>query len=214
MRPIFEGVVTFDDANPDDEPGKRNFDTLTPIKADDEFYLHSLLCYSQHVVAAGHCCPLLWDVRESPPSAQRVVSMDSITNHHLSLPATSKPMPILQITCDLFPDDWSIKALRLEGVTIGDVLNAIYTMLRQPIRRNEWDLLSDKQRSRVVAVFEERCKIAPNPDECRSHGILRADCLIHHTLFAGLSVSPVNDCSSILTLRRRPHAPTSNNAIG
>jgi len=119
-------------------------------------------------------------------------------------------MPILQITCDLFPDDWSIKVLRLEGVTIGDVLNAIYTMLRQSIRRNEWDLLSEKQRSRVVAVFEERCKIAPNPDECRSLGILRADSLIHHTLFAGLSVSPVNDCSAILTLRRRPHSPTSD----
>jgi len=180
------------------------------MNADDEFYLHSLLCYSQHVVAAGHCCPLLWDVREPPASAQRVVSMDSITERHLSLPATSKPMPILQITCDLFPDDRSIKILRLEGVTIGDVLDAIYTMLRQPIGRNELDLLSDKQRSRVAAVFKERCKIAPSPDKCRSHGILRADSLIHHTLFAGLSVSPVNDCSAILTLRRRPHAPTSD----
>lgn len=186
------------------------------MNAEDEFYLDSLLCYSQHVVAAGHCCPLLWDVREPPEFAQRVVSMESVTNRHLSKPATSPPMPILNITCDLLPDDWSINVgqLGLAGVRIGDVLRAIHTMLRQQIRRDEWELLSDKQRSRVVAVFEERCKIAPNRDECRSQGILRADWLIHHTLFAGLSVSPINDCSCILTLRRRPHAPTSNNAIG
>src|SRR6266540_6343653 len=113
--------------------------SLTPMNSDDEFYLHPLLCYSQHVVAAGHCCPLLWDVREPPESAQPVVSMEPITDFHLSRPATSPPIPILQITCDLYPEDWLIKVRRLEGVTIRDVLHATHAMLRQPIRRHEWD---------------------------------------------------------------------------
>jgi hypothetical protein len=30
------------------------------------------------------------------------------------------------------------------------------------------------------------------------------DCLLQHTLFAGLSVSLVKDCSCVLTLRRPP----------
>jgi len=167
-----------------------------------DFYLHQLLRYYQPDVAPGHCSAILWDLRESPESARRVVHLDeTISAAQLSQHATGPPIVILHITCDLFPD-WPIEVRRLEGITVQDILDAIYTMLQQQIRRREWDAFSDKHRARVEAVFDDRCKSAVDRDECRSRGVLRVDCLLHHTLFAGLSISPDLECACILTLRR------------
>ena len=178
--------------------------SLSPMASGD-FYLHPLLLYNQYPVIPGHCCPLHWDVRHLPDSAKRVLSADqTITPFYLSRLATNPPTAILHITCEIFPGEWPIEVRRLEGITVGDVLHAIHTALMRPIRRQEWDQLCEKQRSRVEVVFEERCKMADDREECRSRGILRVDCLLQHTLLAGLSVSLVKDCSCILTLRRPP----------
>jgi hypothetical protein len=168
--------------------------------ASGDFDLHPLLRYNQYPVVPGHCCPLLWDLRQ-PPDTGRVVSAESF---YLSEWATTPPTAILHITCDIFPGVWPVEVCHLEGITIGDVLHAIYTTLMHPIRRQEWDQLSENQRSRVNVVFEARCKVAVDGEECRSRGILRVDCLLQHTLFAGLSVSLATDCSCILILRRPP----------
>lgn len=175
--------------------------------ASDDFYLHPLLRYNQHAVASGHCCPLLWDLRSPPELAKRVVNADqAITSFYLSRLATNPPTAILHITNDIFPGEWPIEVRRLEGITVGDILHAIHTALMLPIRRQEWEQLSEKQRGRIDLVFEERCKMSIDREESRSRGVLRIDCLLQHTLFAGLSISLVKDCSCILTLRRPPKA--------
>jgi hypothetical protein len=174
----------------------------------DEFYLHPLLRYSQHNVTTGHCCPILWDLREPPETARRVVALEStISDFYLTRPATSPPMVVLHITCDIFPGDWPIEVRSLDGVTVGDVLRAIHSTLMRPIRRFEWDGLSEKQQKRTEAVFEERCNQTTNRVECHSQGVLRMDCILQHIWFAGLTVSPETDCSCILTLRRPQQLP-------
>ena len=173
-----------------------------PKKSTSDFNLHQLLRYYQHDVAPGHCSPLLWDLRESPESARRVVHLDeTISAAQLSQHATSPPMLVLHITCDLFPD-WPIEVRRPEGITIQDVLDAIYTMLQRQILHQEWDTFSNKHQARIAAVFGDRCKSAVNFDKCQSRGVLRVDCLLLHTLFAGLSISPDLEDACILTLRR------------
>ncbi|KAF9525065.1 ectomycorrhiza-regulated small secreted protein [Crepidotus variabilis] len=173
--------------------------------SEDEFYLHSLLRYYQQEVIPGYVCPIQWDVRDPPETARRVVSLEDVIGpFHLSRPATSPPMIVLHITCDIFPEAWPIEIRKLDTITINDVLHAIHSSLQRPIRRDEWERLSEKQHTRIEAVFDTRCKNAPNRDECRSRGVLRVDCLLQHTVYAGLSVSPDADCSCFLTLRR-PH---------
>jgi len=185
---------------------RRTCSAFSPTSmASEDFYLHSLLLYNQYPVVPGHCCPLLWDLRQPPDSARRVLSADQpITPFHLSRLATNPPTAILHVTCEVFPGEWPIEVRRLEGITVGDILGAIHTTLMHPIRRQEWDQLSEKQRSRIKVAFDERCKTADDRDECHSRGILRVDCLLQHTLFAGLYVSLIKDCSCILILRRPP----------
>ncbi|KAF9530443.1 ectomycorrhiza-regulated small secreted protein [Crepidotus variabilis] len=171
--------------------------------SSEGFYLHSLLRYYQRGVIPGRVSPLQWDIREVPETARRIFNRnDLITAFHLIRPSTSPPMIVFRVISGIFPEPWPIEIRKLEIITIGDVLHAIHSALMRPLRRDEWERLCDKQRSRIEAVFEERCDQAQNADECRSRGVLRVDCLLKHTLFGGLSISPEEDCTSILTLRR------------
>ena len=186
--------------------------TSLPPMMSDEFYLNSLVQYSQQVVALDHCCPLLWDVRRPPQSARRVLSPDEyITPFYLSRPATYLPKRFLRIVTGMLPEEWVIEIRQPEGITIGDVLEGIYTMLMHPIRHHEWERLSDKQQRRINIAFNERCEVAADQKQCRSGGVLRVDFLHQHILFAGLSLSlDGNDSSCVLTLRRHPSLKANN----
>ncbi|KAF8155949.1 ectomycorrhiza-regulated small secreted protein [Crassisporium funariophilum] len=168
-----------------------------------DFALHPLLCYTQHDIIPGHCSHILWDLREAPESARRVLKLDEpLSPFDLSQPATSPPVLVLHVTCGMFPVEWPIEVRRLQGVTVGDVLHAIHDVVSKQIRRDEWELLCLKQQDRIGVVFDNRCRMSVDREECRARGVLRVDCLLHHTWFAGLSASLVDDCSCILTLRR------------
>jgi hypothetical protein len=169
--------------------------------------LHPLLRYSQHSVR-GNTCPLLWDLHDAPTYSIRHVSDPTapLTHAELCQHATSPPAPSLYIDCGIFPEEWPIHAYNPCGVTIGDVLQAIYTCVQQQIRQEEWDGLCAKQRDRVNRVFDARWRLSVNPLRVRACGVLRIDCLLQHTWFAGLTVSIAhrNSLNCILTLRR-PH---------
>ena len=165
--------------------------------------LHPLLSYSQHDVVPGNCAPILWDLRESPKSALHVDNPDKqLSPSDLSQPATSPPCLVLCITCEVFPEPWPIKICRTEAITVGDVLDTIHAVISRRITQSEWDRLSEKQRARIGVKFDDRCKVSPQREECRANGVLRVDCVLAHTLFAGLSASHDEDDSFIMTLRR------------
>lgn len=176
-----------------------------------ELSLHQYLHYSQHEqpTEPGLYCSLVWDLRETPAGAARhVKKLDKpLSTRRLNEPATFPPVTSLQITCDIFPEPWVIKATNTAGVrgatvTLLDVLNAIYTALHVPLGTQAWNDLPTKKQQRVQAAFERRCRLALNPDSCFAQGMLRIDCLVNHTVFGGLSVSLEKPRTCILSLRR------------
>lgn len=177
---------------------------ISPHSDKEEAYiLHPLLCYSQHEIAPGHCSSILWDLRESPMTARHVSYLDvAIGEAELSHYATSPSLPVLNITCDLFPVPWVIRAQNDQGVTVLNVLEAIFTAVGKQIWQAEWDDFSEKHQQRVNTAFEHRCSLSVHPALLRSQGVLRVDCLMHHTWFGGLSVSREAENSCLLSLRR------------
>ena len=90
------------------------------------------------------------------------------------------------------------------GVTLLDVLQAIYASLHLPLKTSEWDGLSPKQQGRVEEAFRRRCAQAIDPVQCELAGKLRIDRLARHSVFGGLSPSLEDEASYILSVRR-PH---------
>ncbi|GLB45116.1 hypothetical protein LshimejAT787_2000210 [Lyophyllum shimeji] len=170
------------------------------------FTLHPLLRYSQHDILPGHCTSLLWDLREAPIKSVRHISVPhmTLTERVLAQHATTPRVPTLRVTCGIFPDDWTIMAYNPEGLTLLDILEAIHDCLQAQLTPAEWDALSSKQRRRISAVFDLRWRVAPVPAKTHSGGILRADCLLSHSLFAGLTLFPSVSDGCVLTLRRPP----------
>ncbi|KAF8893220.1 ectomycorrhiza-regulated small secreted protein [Gymnopilus junonius] len=168
-----------------------------------DFDVHPLISYSQHEVTPGSCNHIVWDVREPLHSARSATNPEeSPSNFDTTQFATNPPLPLLHVVCDIFPAYWPIRVEREGGVTVGDVLHSIHTTLIKRISQEEYDRLSAKQQERIRLVFENRCNWAADRDGCRSHGVIRLDCLLEHTGFAGLSPSFEMDSTCILTLRR------------
>jgi hypothetical protein len=169
-----------------------------------EVALHPLLQYSQHDVGGGHCCSILWDFREQPlTSVRHISSFDTpLSEFELSQHATSPPLTLLHITCDVLPERWSIEARNLQGVTMRDVLEAIFISLNAQLKLEEWERLCLKQRDRISVVFDARWRASMDPRNVWTHGVARVDCLLQHTWFAGLTMSLEGQDICILTLRR------------
>lgn len=165
--------------------------------------IHPLLVYSQHDVLPGHVTPLMWDLHEDPDGVHLVENPDEpLATDHLMEDATRPSVNTLTITCGVFPADWPIVIKQKLDINISDILRAIYDAVHRRISRDEWDELSQKEQTRITATFEERCSKSTDPMAARGNGVLRVDCLLQHTSFAGLSVSPDEEDTCILTLRR------------
>ncbi|KAJ7063090.1 ectomycorrhiza-regulated small secreted protein [Mycena amicta] len=152
--------------------------------------LHQLLRYSYN---DPETCALLWDMRE--PIAHHVSAPTRpLSDFELSQHATNPPVTVLRITCGVYPSDsWVSEARNWLGVTVKNVLDAIYATLQAQITHAEWEALCTKHQNRVNIVFDARWRRAVDQQGVRSQGILRADCLLQHVQFAGLSKTPESD---------------------
>ncbi|KAL0959889.1 hypothetical protein HGRIS_011557 [Hohenbuehelia grisea] len=168
--------------------------------------LHALLRYSQHDLEGGHRCPITWDLRNIPSTSVRhITSPDrTLSEFELSQHATAPPVTALHIICDLPPEDWPIIAQNENGVTVGNVLDAIHNVLKAQIKQPEWDRLPEKKQSLIGSIFDERWRNADDPRTTWSYGVLRVDCILRHTVFAGLTMAVGSADSCILSLRRPP----------
>ncbi|KAJ6588616.1 ectomycorrhiza-regulated small secreted protein [Mycena capillaripes] len=166
--------------------------------------LHPLLKYSQHDGESGHCSALLWDLRESPRTARHVSAPERpLSDFELSQHATTPPVFCLRVTCGIFPEEsWVSEARNWLGVTVGNVLDAIFETGQAQINYPEWDRLCPKQQNRVNIVFDARWRRSVDSEQVRERGVLRSDCLLQHILFAGLSTAPDADDTYLLTLKR------------
>ncbi|KAG3230020.1 hypothetical protein P692DRAFT_20827192 [Suillus brevipes Sb2] len=153
--------------------------------------------------------PIEWDVRYHPTHSAAIADMPLLSSH-LSQFATNPPIPKLHLVCDLLFPEWEIVARNPTGVTVRDVLEAIYETLRQLLRIYEWEGMSLKQRSRIEDTHRARCRVSSDPEHSRLAGVRRADCLLSTTMFAGLTslVRRREQWQVVLTLSRdfRPRA--------
>jgi hypothetical protein len=165
--------------------------------------LHPLLRYSHRDPIGNSCSAILWDLREPPSTCVRLVTSPNrrVAVSDLCQPATSPPVTALCVSCDLFPS-WRIEARNYHGVTILDLLEAIYHTLQARVRTFEWEAMSDKHRERVGMIFDQRWRTSPEPLRVRANGLTRADCLLQSTCFAGLSMSYEMGFVCILSLSR------------
>ncbi|KAJ7104420.1 ectomycorrhiza-regulated small secreted protein [Mycena belliarum] len=163
--------------------------------------LHLFLQYSQHAVQR---CALLWDLREPPASARHASAPSPLSEFELSQHATNPPVACLRVTCGIFPEDsWVAEAWNGLGVTVRDVLDAIHTTVYTQITYPEWYKLCPKQQHRVNLVFDARWRRSADPARAREMGVLRADCLLRHVSFAGMTAAPDNkseDSTYLLTV--------------
>ncbi|KAG6852535.1 hypothetical protein C0991_011080 [Blastosporella zonata] len=161
----------------------------------------------------------------SSPSTGPITNADlvQIPEHELLQPATAPPVSVFYLTCGIAPPSstWgtitvtsttttmsssptfptSSRTSTTDVVTVLDVLHALrkcmFTCLTQP----EWDALPKKQQERVNAVFDERWRMSETPALTRGNGVLRQDCLLQHTIWAGLTLMEEEN-AAVLTLRR------------
>ncbi|KAL0959887.1 hypothetical protein HGRIS_011555 [Hohenbuehelia grisea] len=168
--------------------------------------LNEFLRYSQHDLPGGHRCRVLWDLRRRPSSSARSIlaSAHLLSASELSQYATTPPVTTLHIICDLPPEDWPIVARNENGVTVGDVLDAIHGVFMVQLRRPEWDRLPVAKQRTIANMFDERWRTASDPPTTQARGVRRVDCILRHTVFAGLTMAVGSTDSCILSLRRPP----------
>ncbi|KAG2154215.1 uncharacterized protein EDB93DRAFT_189445 [Suillus bovinus] len=147
--------------------------------------------------------PIEWDVRYHPTRHAEITNLP-IQSSHLSQFATNPPITKLQLVCDLLFPGWEIIARNPTGVTVQDVLEAIYETLRGLLRTHEWEGMSLKQRSRIEDIHRARCMASLDPEYTRLAGVRRVDCLLSTTMFAGLTslVRRRDQWQVVLTLSR------------
>jgi len=173
-----------------------------------EILLNYCLAFTYPTAHKGESCPLVWDLRDPPSTAAQLVPSTLkhkvITGfrHLQSQHATTPPVTALDISCDVLPYRWQIRARNKRGVTVRDVLDAIHNVTQAPLTIEEWERLSIKQQQRIERVFDVRWRDSAIPETERKSGVRRMDCLLQCTRFAGLSMSYDNDFRCILTLSR------------
>lgn len=158
------------------------FSSLRRKIAGPDAHLHMLLLHARP-------SPLIYDVRNVPTTAGRANAPGPLTHSERAQHATSPPRTFLRITCDLVP--WTIEITRPQGVTLGDVLDAVYADLHKRVRRSEWLIAQDGLQEKIVRAFAWRCynSTAPRGFE-EQQGPKRVDWLLKRTVFRGLSHGP------------------------
>ncbi|KAG8700333.1 hypothetical protein FRC09_006018 [Ceratobasidium sp. 395] len=131
---------------------------------------------------------LQWDVRDAPKEA--VVLNGHEPEHLYEHPAsvtyaTNPPVPFMLIACnDALP--WLVPVHAQSGaagVTVGDILSAIHSVLYTQVEESMlWLLPTDDDRTRLYHAYRER--VSRNGDDRR--GILAVDWLGDKTLFVCL----------------------------
>ncbi|KAH9916022.1 uncharacterized protein B0H18DRAFT_1087395 [Fomitopsis serialis] len=145
------------------------------------------------VLAAPHTA-LAWDLLLAPSTASipgAYTTPSPLNPALLAEPATHPGLPSLTIICDLLPWSITITPTRSHVVSVGDVLHALYRMLRIAVSQTELGVLPPDTLTRVHGAFHTRHKMLPDARsraEEKQKGVKRVDFLMDLRRFAGLSI--------------------------
>jgi Family of unknown function (DUF6699) len=137
---------------------------------------------------------IAWDIRIPPNTIRKSEPpFHPLTAHLRNQPAVSPPWTFVRLRSALLP--WIVECSNPAGVTIGDVLDAVYDCLRKRVDRDEWIDASKEFQGRLLEAWERRCIMAGN-DEGRSarareeqKGIRRVDWLLWDVEWLGIERS-------------------------
>ena len=111
--------------------------------------VHVLLAPNNQNMMQPH---IFYDVRYKPEKCY----MESGQQAPAKLPeemaaqfATQPPMQKMRLVCKDLP--WRITVMSSSGVTIKDILAAIYAELNQPLTEGEWWIAQEEQREKTLA---------------------------------------------------------------
>ena len=200
---------------------------MPTMPSGSKIRLNPILTFTSPVKPQSDSCHVYWDLRDPPGAAttlvQDPVSITSSRNirvhrchlayqHASSDDATNPPVSRFQIICELLSFRWPIEARNDQGVKVHDVIEAIYKVAQVPLRPDEWERMTDKDKDRIQAAYKLRWMSAVHPETERLQGVRRVDCLLHYTRFGGLSFSFDRSHRCVLTLSRQsPHPGTGGN---
>ena len=183
-----------------------------------QFLLHHALAFNPQRRHGYSIEPyLIWDVRYPPTYASH--DRYRLSSSMLNQPATNPPVPVFRIVCGLLPHrSWSVEVVPRHGrvVTVGDVLDALYSGLRHRVSGSEWAEASRSHQARVAEAFYSRARTtsymysrgkgekerAYYEEKEKSAGVRRVDWLVRSTVFVGLTPSVERAYTWTLTLKR------------
>ncbi|KAJ3727184.1 hypothetical protein DFJ43DRAFT_547997 [Lentinula guzmanii] len=135
---------------------------------------------------------LLWNMREVPSIFLRMDTFPARTlrPHELAAFATRPSVDHLHIRCGIFAesDDWHIEARNPSGVTVRDVLVAIYDAFTEPYSNEAFNTLCAKTQMMVLNSFHSRVRATVDSRSAWEAGMQRGDRLMRHFWFGGLSL--------------------------
>ncbi|KAG6850047.1 hypothetical protein H0H93_002056 [Arthromyces matolae] len=125
------------------------------------------------------------------PSRNAVIRSSIFAGHRdMDGLATEPALEFIIIACDMFKQEIPVRPSRpAQGVTVMDVLDAVYMFLRQPLSSSEFTQLSQERQWRVYAAFERRYQSILDEKYHaleKAKGIKRVDLLEEKKMFAGL----------------------------
>ncbi|CAA7263135.1 unnamed protein product [Cyclocybe aegerita] len=156
-------------------------DDQTMTEDDTEVELNVSIKYpSLHPLLAEDASPLKYDLKYEPSNSIPL----SISHKYRTSPAQKIPTRSLEIVSKDFP--WQINIISDEEVTCGDIWQALYLALQEPIRDSEWGLMImlEGGARRAIIVDAEKKRFEQDPLDERSPK--RIDFLGDKTFFGGL----------------------------
>lgn len=132
-----------------------------------------------HYGLAANPTPLVfWDIFQPAATLQ---PLDASFPIQPSLSAVEPAVSTMRLVCKDMP--WIITIKKSVGfVTIGDVYDAIYTQMQEPIIHSEWRLMGGTAQKKVTQRFRYRNEILKSQGkEEDTRGIRRVDYLLNKT---------------------------------
>ncbi|KAG6334237.1 hypothetical protein ID866_4855 [Astraeus odoratus] len=111
-----------------------------------------------------------------------------LTDADLDKPAANGQLTKMQIDFKMGPFEWEVHVKNSEGITCGDVFEAIYETFDEQLTPYERKQIPPQHRKECEEAFKLRCQVKPGLAEVElRQGLKRVDVLRHGTIFLGLT---------------------------
>ena len=158
-------------------------DLVSPTVDPADVAIHTILSPTPQNVQTH----ILYDVRFKPEKSYVSTNPPrKLPDDIASTAATMPAVPKLRLVSKECP--WAITVKNPEGVTIADILDAIYSALDQPMTEGEWWIAQDEERARVLETYKYNCSDAAGTPKKRKleDGVKRID-FLEKTMVIGLT---------------------------